>query len=64
MRRFACKNFQITTTADSKLSYTPCYMQCGNLPLNYIRRTKPFCFIFVGGKLKFEYLYIKEKYYE
>jgi hypothetical protein len=25
MRRFAWINFQITTTADSKLSYTPCY---------------------------------------
>jgi polyferredoxin len=25
MRRFALTNFQITTTADSKLSYTPCY---------------------------------------
>ena len=26
MRRFALMNFQITTTADSKLSYTPFYM--------------------------------------
>lgn len=25
MRRFACRNFQITTTVDSKPSYTPCY---------------------------------------
>lgn len=25
MRRFAYINFQFTTTADSKLSYTPCY---------------------------------------
>jgi hypothetical protein len=31
MRRFACIKFQITTTADSKLSYTPCYTQCGLL---------------------------------
>jgi hypothetical protein len=27
MRRFALMNFQIITTADSKLSYTPCYKQ-------------------------------------
>jgi hypothetical protein len=26
MRRFACRNFQITTNDYSKLSYTPCYM--------------------------------------
>ncbi len=26
MRRFAWMNFQITTELDSKLSYTPCYM--------------------------------------
>jgi hypothetical protein len=52
MRRFACRNFQITTTADSKLSYTPCYMQCGFIPLNYLRRTEPFCFIFCGWKIK------------
>ena len=26
MRRFACRNFQINTNADSKLSYTPCYV--------------------------------------
>jgi len=26
MRRFACRNFQINTKLDSKLSYTPCYM--------------------------------------
>jgi hypothetical protein len=58
MRRFACTNFQIITKLDSKLSYTPCYMQCGfNLQLN--RSTESFCFIFVGGNLKFEYLYIK-----
>jgi hypothetical protein len=25
MRRFACRNFQITTELYSKLSYTPCY---------------------------------------
>ena len=25
MRRFACRNFQIADTIDSKLSYTPCY---------------------------------------
>jgi hypothetical protein len=59
MRRFAYTNFQITTKLNSKLSYTPCYMQCGNIPINHLRRTKPFCFIFVGGKLKFEYLYIE-----
>lgn len=26
MRRFALMNFQITTKADIKLSYTPCYV--------------------------------------
>jgi hypothetical protein len=26
MRRFACRNFQITTELYSKLSYTPCYV--------------------------------------
>jgi len=52
MRRFACRNFQINTNTDSKLSYTPCYMQCGNTPLNYLRRMKPFCFIFCGWKIK------------
>jgi len=58
-------NFKITTTVDSKLSYTPCYSQYGNLPLNYLRRTKPFVLFFVGGKLKFEYIYInKKRYYE
>jgi hypothetical protein len=50
MGRFAYMNFQITTELDSKLSYTPCYMLCGNIPLNYLRRTEPFCFIFVGEK--------------
>ena len=59
MRRFALMNFQFTTTVDGKLSYTPCYMLCGFIPLNYLRRTDPFCFIFVGGNLKFEYLYIE-----
>ena len=29
MRRFALIDFQITATADSKLSYTPCYSQYG-----------------------------------
>ena len=31
MRRFACRNFQIPYTVDSKLSYTPCYTQYGLL---------------------------------
>jgi ribosomal protein S27AE len=31
MRRFACRNFQITTELYSKLSYTPCYVQYGLL---------------------------------
>lgn len=31
MRRFACRNFQITTELNSKLSYTPCYTQYGLL---------------------------------
>jgi len=28
-------NFQITTTADSKLSYTPCYTQCDLIRINF-----------------------------
>ena len=60
MRRFACRNFQFTTKLNSKLSYTPCYMQCGNISLNLNRRTEPFCFIFVGGNLKFEYLKVSQ----
>ena len=35
MRRFACRNFQITTELYSKLSYTPCYTQCGLLTNNF-----------------------------
>ena len=35
-------------------------MQCGFIVKILIRGTKPFCFIFVSGKLKFEFLYIKE----
>jgi hypothetical protein len=31
MRRFAWMNFQITTELYSKLSYTPCYTQYGDL---------------------------------
>jgi hypothetical protein len=34
MRRFACRNFQITTELYSKLSYTPCYTQYGLLRQN------------------------------
>ncbi len=39
MRRFACRNFQITTTVDSKLSYTPCYNQYGKVELKYQTKT-------------------------
>jgi hypothetical protein len=35
MRRFALMNFQINTTADSKLSYTPCYTQFGLIRINF-----------------------------
>jgi len=35
MRRFALMNFQFTTTTDSKLSYTPCYTQCGLIRMNF-----------------------------
>jgi len=38
-----------TYEVDEANTYTPCYMLCGNIPLNLNRRTKPFCFIFVGG---------------
>lgn len=40
---------------------TKVYMQCGFNIQTLIRGTKPFCFIFVGRKLKFEYLYINKK---
>jgi hypothetical protein len=59
MRRFACRNFQITTNVDSKLSYTPCYMLCGFNLQTLIREMNIFVLFFVGGKLKFEYLYIE-----
>jgi hypothetical protein len=54
-------NFQITTKFYSKLSYTPCYMQCGFNLQTLIREINLFVlfFFFVGGKLKFEYLYIE-----
>jgi hypothetical protein len=58
MRRFACRNFQITTELDSKLSYTPCYMLCGFIREMLIREMNLFVLFFVGGNLKFEYLYI------
>jgi hypothetical protein len=59
MRRFAYMNFQITTETNSKLSYTPCYMQCGfNLQTTY-EELNLFVLFFVGGNLKFEYLYIE-----
>jgi hypothetical protein len=59
MRRFACRNFQITTKLYSKLSYTPCYMQCGFNLQTLIREMNLFVLFFVGGNLKFEYLYIE-----
>jgi hypothetical protein len=40
MRRFALINFQITTELNSKLSYTPCYMQCGKVAQMSNRRTE------------------------
>jgi hypothetical protein len=42
MRRFACRNFQITTNADSKLSYTPCYgvVRIINLKFKYMKQEK------------------------
>jgi hypothetical protein len=51
------RKFDLTT--EPHITYTPCYMQCGFIVDMLIRRTKPFCFIFVGRKLKFEYLYIE-----
>ena len=59
MRRFACINFQITTTADSKLSYTPCYTQYGLLSRMLIRRkNKNFLKMWVGFGLKFNFKYL------
>jgi hypothetical protein len=50
------QNFIETTnveiTDETTITYTPCYMQCGFMPPDYLRRTKPFCFIFVGRKFK------------
>jgi len=40
MRRFACRNFLITDTIDSKLSYTPCYNQYGKLSQMLNRNTE------------------------
>jgi len=57
MRRFACRNFQITNKLDCKLSYTHCYMQCGFIVEMLIREINLFVLFFVGGNLKFEYLY-------
>jgi len=57
MRRFACRNFQITTIVDSKLSYTPCYMQCGFKPKMLIREMNLFVLFLWEGNFKFDYLY-------
>jgi len=51
--------FKLTTNADSKLSYTPCYMLCGfNLQM-LTREMTLFVLFLLGGILKFEYLYIE-----
>jgi len=59
MRRFAKMNFQISIEHYSKLSYTPCYMQCRFNLQTLIREMNLFVLFFVGGNLKFEYLYIE-----
>jgi hypothetical protein len=52
-------NFQITTTVDSKLSYTPCYNQYGELPQIIDWNTEQKLLKMCGGNFKIEYLYIK-----
>ena len=45
------------------IAYTPCYMQCGNIPRNLIEELNLFVLFLWVGKLKFEYLYIKKTIY-
>lgn len=52
MRRFACRNFQLTTTVNTKLSYTPCYDQYGLFTINFIRTTEQNFLKMWVGKLK------------
>jgi hypothetical protein len=58
MRRFARRNFQITTELYSKLSYTPCYTQCGLIRLKIDTKHYKKLFKNVGGKFNSENLYI------
>jgi hypothetical protein len=52
MRRFACRNFQITTEHNSKLSYTPCYDQYGLFKMNFNRSSEQNFLKMWVGKLK------------
>ena len=62
MRRFACRNLQISTKLYGKLSYTPCYTQYGLFKVGcwYEEQIKNFLKM-CGGKFNSEYLYIKLK---
>jgi len=53
MRRFALINFQFTITADSKLSYTPCYNQYGKNSINVNLKHKAKTFKNVGWIISF-----------
>jgi len=51
MRRFACRNFQIATPVDSKLSYTRYYALVAiNLSQNFNRSTKNIFILLCDGK--------------
>ncbi len=62
MRRFAQMNFQITINADSKLSYTPCYVQVWLIKVECLIRelNKNFKRKRREEFLNLKYLYIKE----
>ena len=53
-------NFQISTTVDSKLSYTPCYNQYGKVVQMFYWNTEQKLLKMCGENFKIEYLYIKE----
>jgi len=41
------KEQKLSNSTNPAIAYTPCYMQCGFIAEMLIRRTEPFCFIFV-----------------
>ena len=59
MRRFALMNFQVSIELYSKLSYTPCYTQCGLISMNFDTKHYKKLFKNVGGNFNSEYLYIR-----